>query len=362
MKESTNSIYDAAKKMDNPGLILEEIVKSIEENRDVESFVKLAFNFALKNQESLSDLLEKLKNHSLYSDLTRSYIIDLIRRLSSSRYYKENDDKRVEYLVMLPVIIKSHFCSHQENGVLPPIIRNNLSSKLEQFFSANGMTCTVKVEGSIFNYEDYKPGIFDYVEYEKYFKIIAKDEISVSGDKHELFMIPMRVSLKRDAENHFFDNGESFNSASTYESFESFQDDIRCLVQFIFKSSKYNVSVVNPMLANEALWGALSFVRIEKCLYEIAKQAIIAKPSDYKVVVSSCEETGKIRICFYVQNENFYAFDYGKPINMDHENQPRDLDYIQYFLSEYGFRVTVVEKNVEGSLTEELSRTLLRVT
>uniref|UniRef100_UPI002361423F hypothetical protein n=1 Tax=Vibrio parahaemolyticus TaxID=670 RepID=UPI002361423F len=274
MKESTNSIYDAAKKMDNPGLILEEIVKSIEENRDVESFVKLAFNFALKNQESLSDLLEKLKNHSLYSDLTRSYIIDLIRRLSSSRYYKENDDKRVEYLVMLPVIIKSHFGSHQENGVLPPIIRNNLSSKLEQFFSANGMTCTVKVEGSIFNYKDYKPGIFDYVEYEKYFKIIAKDEISVSGDKHELFMIPMRVSLKRDAENHFFDNGESFNSASTYESFESFQDDIRCLVQFIFKSSKYNVSVVNPMLANEALWGALSFVRIEKCLYEIAKQAI----------------------------------------------------------------------------------------
>ncbi|EGR5928096.1 hypothetical protein [Vibrio parahaemolyticus] len=362
MKESTNSIYDAAKKMDNPGLILEEIVKSIEENRDVESFVKLAFNFALKNQESLSELLDKLKNHSLYSELTRSYIIDLIRRLSSTRYYKMNDDKCVDYLVMLPVIIKSHFGSHQENGVLPPIIRNNLSNKLEQFFAENGMTCAVKVDGSIFNYEDYQPGIFDYVEYEQYFKIIAKDEISVSGDKHELFMLPMRVSLKRDAENHFFDNGESFNRASTYEAFKSFQDDIRCLIQFVFKSSKYNVSVVNPMLANEALWGALSFVRIEKCLFDIAKQAIIARPSDYNVIVSSCEKTDKIRICFYVQNENFYAFDYGKPINMDHENQPRDLDIIQYFLSEYGFGVSLVEKNVEGSLTEELSRTLLRVT
>ncbi|EQM48023.1 hypothetical protein D051_0296 [Vibrio parahaemolyticus VPCR-2010] len=362
MKESTNSIYDAAKKMDNPGLILEEIVKSIEENRDVESFVKLAFNFALKNQESLSELLDKLKNHSLYSELTRSYIIDLIRRLSSTRYYKMNDDKCVDYLVMLPFIIKSHFGSHQENGVLPPIIRNNLSSKLEQFFAENGMTCEVKVDGSIFNYEDYQPGIFDYVKYEQYFKIIAKDEISVSGDKHELFMLPMRVSLKRDAENHFFDNGESFNRASTYEAFKSIQDDIRCLIQFVFKSSKYNVSVVNPMLANEALWGALSFVRIEKCLFDIAKQAIIARPSDYNVIVSSCEKTDKIRICFYVQNENFYAFDYGKPISMDHENQPRDLDNIQYFLSEYGFGVSLVEKNVEGSLTEELSRTLLRVT
>lgn len=358
---SVTDMNDIIHIISEPSSILSEMRKSIDDGTDFNQLVKLGFHFAMKERASLSELLSDFGEDVLFNDSEKSIVSDLVRRMASVQLINIGNKKYNKYVCVLPITVRSLFGSHDESTIIPNLLKVNLESRLKTAYERNGVYGEVSLIGTLFPFEKYQPGILDYVNYEDYLANLCEEESHIELGKNELFLMPFTLTIEIENGQQLFPSGSSASDALIGEFSKDFLPEVRQIVNFIFKSSKYNVSLGIPMLSNEGLWGSLSFIRMENCLFDIAKQAIIASPKDYRVIVVKDIKQDFVRINFYIGNENFYCFDYGLLINFNHLEEERDTLIIESFLSSYGFGCAVVEGEIEGTLDDAVNRGLLKV-